>query len=324
MISTTHKSPTTDFFEKKMNDIETSEIKKLKDKINEQNIIILKQQKKLKHLSRSNEYFRHSEYVKFKNQSALEDMIQNLEIFINFFDVDQVEYRIYGDFFEKLMIDKPVANSTINIYVNYTRLERFDSLTNIFFSLKKISNRDDYNLLRYYINEQGIKINYFHLAFIVDGSSIIHVNLHDVTNIHNYTATTQNFCITENGIESIYKNGNKNLYSTKDNLDVFFNLYLLKNKKTNLVFDKNNKKIIDNPNLLKTLSSQQYYEKNNLDIINKFPYSIQDCPVCLENNKCFELSCNHSFCLDCLIHHIDNSNYENKNCPLCRAEMNLK
>lgn len=295
------------------------EIKKLKNKINTQEKIILRQENKIKNLININKNLNNKEENIYKNELILKDMIQNLEIFISFFELDNIEYRIYGDFFEKLLINKSLDKSTINIYIIYNRFDRLETLCNIFYSLKKINNIDDYNLLKYFINDNGLKINYYNLSFLVR-DIIINVNIHDMTNIHNYTTTSQNFCITNNGIENLYKLGNKNFYSSKNNLDLLCNLFLLKNKKTNLIY--NNKKI--NSIILKTLSSQLYYEDYKFKIQNSFKYIIDNCPICFENKKIFQLNCNHNFCLECLIQHINNENYENKNCALCRTEMILK
>lgn len=300
------------------------QILKLQQKIKEQEKTISKQKNKLVHLSRSNEFYRHYEFVKFKNEIVLTDMIQHLEIFINFFELDNIEYKIYGDFFERLISDSIVNGSSINIYVNYNRIERLEHLCNIFFSLKKVYNHDDYNMLKKYINEDGISINYYKLQLSVDSTSIINVILHDTTELYNLTTTCQNICITQDGITNIHDIGNKNFYSSKSNLDILQNLYNLKNKKTNLIYNNFNKKVLDNPELLNCLNSQEHYERNNIAIINKFSYLIKDCPVCLDNKKCYKFECDHDLCLECLMKHVENVNYENKNCPLCRSVLNLK
>lgn len=299
-------------------------IEKLQQKINEQEKLIVKQQKKIKHLSRSNEYLKNNEYIKFKNELAMRDMIQYLEVIINYLEIDNIEYKIYGDFFERLFTNTLVTGSNINIYVNYNRIERLENLCNIFFSLKKINNKDDYNMLKYFVNDQGIKINYYKLDLIVDSICLVSFIIHDSAPLYKFTTTSQNICITDSGIESYELKGNNNFYSSKNSLNVLFNLFYLRNKETNLIFDKDNKKILDNPDLLRVLSAQQNYERQSYKILNKFNYVIKDCPVCLENyKKCYKFSCNHDLCLDCLIHHVENNNYENKNCPLCRAELNL-
>lgn len=299
-------------------------IEKLQQKINEQEKLILKQQKKIKHLARTNESLKNNEYIKFKNEAALRDITQHLEIIINYLEIDNIEYKIYGDFFERLFTNTLVAGSNINIYVNYNRIERLENLCNIFFSLKKIYNKENYNMLKYFVNEQGIKINYYKLELIVDSISLVGVVIHDTTQLHKFTSTSQNICLTDTGIESFEFKGDKNFYSSKNSLNILFNLFYLKNKETNLIFDKNNKKIVDNPDILNVLSCQQNYDSQGFRILNKFSYTIKDCPVCLDNyKKCYKFSCNHDLCLDCLIHHIENDNYDNKNCPLCRAELNL-
>lgn len=301
-----------------------TDIKKLQQKINEQEKLISKQNKKIKHLSLSNEYYKNNEYIKFKNELALRDITQHLEVIINFLQIDNIEYKIYGDFFERLFTNTLVAGSCINIYVNYNRIERLENLCNIFFSLKKINNKQDYNMLKYFINDEGIKINYYKLELIIDSISLVNIIIHDTTQLHKFTSTSQNICLTNSGIETYDEKGDNNFYSSKASLNILFNLFYLRNKEINLIFDKNNKKVLDNPEILRVLSSQQHYDRLEYKILNKFSYTIKECPVCLDNlKKCFKFSCNHDLCLECLTHHIENNNYDNKNCPLCRAELNL-
>lgn len=306
------------------NEMKDEKYLELQDKINQQEKIILKQQKKLNQLIRSSEYYRHNEYVKFKNQIILEDTIKHLEVLLNFIKFENVEYRIYGEFLEKILTDTLAANSTLNVYLNYSKLEKLEGLCDIYFSLGKIQNTEDYNMIKNYISDVGVNVRYFKLQLEVDSIYFINLIIHDsVDYLQQVYTTSQNLCITEYGIQSMIDHGNKNLYSTKYQLDTFFNIFLLKNRKTKLYYTNTHKKIVENEELLNCLSTQINYENNNISILNKFEYVINDCPVCLEKKKCFKLECSHIFCLECLNNHIGNNNYNNKNCPLCRSEMVL-
>lgn len=286
--------------------------------------IIKDQEKKIERLTRSNEYYRNLEFNKFKNEMCLKDMIKNLEIFMNYIKNQNLNYKIYGNFFERIMSNLSLNETNINIFVNTSQIQNIEGLCDIYFSLNKVVNKDDYNLIKHFVIENGIIIQYYKLELILDYSTVVNLLIHNTKEILNIYSTAENICITENGMYNIYNYGNNNIYSQKTGLDLFMNLFLLKNKKTNLIYDKKNKKLENNESIMNSLSMQLYYENENIQVLNRFSYVIEDCPVCLDTKKCFILDCNHKFCLECLNSHIDNINYENKNCPLCRSEMILK
>ena len=302
---------------------EDNEIERLKQKIKKQEKIIKKQEKRLKNEIRINESYRHMDYTKCKNEFSLEDMIKNLEIFMNYIKNENYEYKIYGNFFERIMSNVLVHGSIINIFVNTIQIEKFEGLCDIYFSLKKIANKEDYNLIKNYVIQDGIIIQYYKLDLIVDGNVVINLIIHNTKELLRLNSTSENICLTEDGIENFYNFGNNNFYSTKAGLDLLMNIYLLKNGKTNIIYNKEDKKL-NGSKIIEKISTQLYYENQNIQVMNKFPYLIEDCPVCLEPKKCFILECSHKFCLECINNHMDNRNYENKSCPLCRKEMILK
>lgn len=309
-----------------MTDTEVEEkevdIQKLQEIIRKQEKKIKKQEKKIKKMSEKHDYYESLEYIKMINHYVLREIVKNMEILLNFIN-EEVEYKIYGDFFERIFTDGNINGSCLNVYLNTSKIGKMEGLCNIYYTLNLIKNKEDYNLIRQYINDDGMCINYYKLELIIN-NSIINLFLHDTCLMYKLDTTSQNICIKNNRIENIKDNTNKNLYSTKSGFDLLINLYLLKNQRTNLLHDRVNRKIIDNDELLNAISTQSYYEKNNIIIENKFEYNVKDCPVCLETKKCFKLECNHDFCIKCIKHHVNNNNYENKKCPLCRGEMILK
>lgn len=303
---------------------ESFEIQRLKEKVKEQEKLIKKQEKKIKKLSKNNEKKENIEYIKYKNFFILEDIIKHLEIFSNYVRNDKIKYKIYGNFFQNLMTDRSLNNSRINIFLSNYNIERLEALCDIYYSLNKIKNKDDYNLINCYIREDEVIIRYYKLELIVDNISSITFMFHDTSHLYECDTTSENICITVNGIQNIYDKGNNNIYSSKSEFDILMNLFLLKNKRTNLTYNKNNKKLLNNHSLIESMKTQLEYERKEINIDNLFFYTMQDCPICLESKKCFKLDCNHNFCMECIENHLGNINYENKNCPLCRGEMKLK
>lgn len=304
--------------------MDEKEFRKMKNKINEQEKIIKKQLLKITSLKRLNEYYKNNEYIIMRNETILKDVIKCLEIFLNLFEMDKIDYIVYGDFFTHLFSNLSVEKTNINILINFHRFEKIEYLLNIFFSLDKIENKNDYNHIKFFINENGSKINFYKLKLIVDNDHFINLVIHDTTELYNIYTTCENFCISNFGIQNIKDKGNDNFYSSKSCLDVLCNIFNLSNKKGNLLYNKNENELINNPSLLNVLCKQNNYIKKSINIINRFTYNIQDCPICLDYKKCYNLECSHNFCLDCIIKHCDNNNYENKNCPLCRSIMKIK
>jgi len=57
------------------------------------------------------------------------------------------------------------------------------------------------------------------------------------------------------------------------------------------------------------------YEPPIINLVNDY-LPKDDCPICYEINVNTKLSCNHTFCLDCIVKY---SSIPNNGCPICRC-----
>lgn len=300
-------------------------MEKLQHIIKEQENIIKKQQKKIMEIEQKNEKYCNEEYYKYTNEKILKEIIKYLEICINYINKDTENYSIYGNFFESLISNISLKNKTIFFYVINYHLTKIEGLCEIFKTLNLIKNTEEYNLLNIKLvnNEQ---IYYYGLNLNIKDYEDYNIQLiiHDCNYMAYIDRSSKNITINNYGISNMIDLKTNNLNSKISSLDVLVNLYNLSNKKIQLYYNENMKNLEYHPNILNYIDIQKYYQKQGIEIINKLQTKVKECPVCFDNNECVILKCNHLFCKSCLETHLNNDNYNNKTCPLCRANMELK
>lgn len=262
-----------------------------------------------------------------ENTKILKNINIIIEIIINYFKNIDLQYSIYGTFLENLFSDNSINFTEINVFLkNIINMGECIGLLNILKTLNKIKNIKNYDLLKQYldINNYNMDIYYYEIEIIVDTDKIITLIIHN----GNYFYSNNNIYITSRNIE-INNNGlsiinNKNIFTNEKSIEILNNLYYLKNKQIK-IFKNDNLTLVNNNELLDVLEKTNKIKKTkNIKILNDFIIKKDKCCICFNEIDCYTLSCNHNFCLICINEHLNNDNYENKGCPLCRNNMILK
>ncbi|MBI90035.1 MAG: hypothetical protein CMG60_08110 [Candidatus Marinimicrobia bacterium] len=145
------------------------------------------------------------------------------------------------------------------------------------------------------------------------------------------TISTQNILtpVTANELLEYYKQNNITTFvkrsngtpdmRNKQNRDTSDKLFEIRRNKVSKQIMENNKKQ-NNHNISTTLEPN--YRKDITELSDEEIDELQklesSCIICGEkmNNSCCRLPCDHSFCVNCIVHH----SRVNNNCPLCRKE----
>ena len=292
-------------------------------------LVLTLKNKKLKILERSvnqiNSIKKDKSILKENNKMYFDRIFKVLNIILNY--KKGINFSLYGSFIENLLSKKKLESTRLNIFLK--DLDNMDSiygLLEILYSNDYIYNKKDFDMIHYYSSGQD-NIPFFNLEInlLPDfHEKTINIRIHTFDYLRNITCSTRNIEINQYGINSIY-NLERELMAS--NINILKTIQNTMESET-VIYKSNdiNKNLIENQNQLFNLLLTQLDCINNKWIVKKngFNCFIDQCSICLEKGKLFELSCQHSFCVSCLHNHINHQSNHNKKCPLCRREMFLQ
>tara|TARA_B110001454_G_scaffold217474_1_gene242906 strand:- start:4546 stop:5574 length:1029 start_codon:yes stop_codon:yes gene_type:complete len=301
------------------------EIKKMKLELILKNQKIKNLEKSVKH---TNSLKKDKSILKENNKMYFDRIFKVLNIILNYQNVKH--YSLYGSFIENLLSKKKLEFTTLNIFLkDLDNIEDIYGLLNILYLNDYIYNKKDFDMTHYYSFEQD-NIPFYNLEIdLLPGfhKKTIQVRIHSFNYLRNITCSTRNIEINQYGINGIYNLDRELMASNISGLNILKTIENTMRSETVIYrSDEINKNLIENQEQLFSLLSTQLDCINDEWIVknNGFHCIIDQCSVCLEKKKIFELSCHHSFCINCLHQHINHQSIHNKKCPLCRREMILQ
>jgi hypothetical protein len=270
--------------------------------------------------------------LKNNNEFYFERVYKVLNIILNYHNVK--DYSLYGSFIENLLSKKNLENTTLNIFLkdleNFNELYNSYGLLEILYQSNFIQNTKEFDEICYYSSGQDNIPFYNLLIDLIPGSEekkVVVIRLHTYNYLRKITCSSRNIEINQWGINNIFNLDRNLMHSNISGLNILKTLQKTMQSETILYNPKDvNKNLIENyEELFELLSTQNEYINKKWTIQgNGFRCIIDECSVCLEKTKIFELECHHSFCINCLHQHINHQSIHNKKCPLCRREMILQ
>ena len=303
----------------------TKKLRKQEAEIKKMKLELILKNQKIKNLEKNE---REKCILKENNKMYFDKIFKVLNIILNY--QKGRSFSLYGSFVENLLSKKKLEFTTVNVFLkDLENMENTYGLLEILYDNDYIYNKNDFDMTHYYSSGQD-NIPFFNLEIdLLPGfhKKIITVRIHTFNYLRSITCSTRNIEINQFGINSIYNLERELMSSNISGLNILKTVQNTMESET-VIYRSNdiNKNLIENQEQLFNILStqldcidQKWTVKNN-----GFHCIIDDCSVCLEKQKIFELSCHHSFCINCLHNHINHQSIHNKKCPLCRREMFLQ
>lgn len=264
------------------------------------------------------------------NENVVQEKINTIQFIFSAFEncknaFNSNSINLYGSFLEKLVYKKQM-NSKDDLCFYFSNIQVYSG-TVIRSDTRVRSDTREYDILKFFNILDSldffVKTKYIHNSYnrlwvynIIKNNVKFRINIYDNINM----------------IPKVYFNLQNIQYSSTCGLTIKHesqkdpkNISLLKILQSNYT----NKAINLSKNI--GLNSLLDYIKNEDDImdlgfeINSGIKSLiipENCAICYEKNvKGLYLSCQHTFCRECIKKHLKNT--ESKNCPLCRSDLNI-